>query len=382
MKRLLSQVFAILFAILLTLSLFEIALRIRPPGWLVYRMAKLHPSSDVTGFGSDVNWKVDRKNGKFWRFTPGSSFDVVNYEFNAKAHIDAFGGRRTVCDTCEIAETLPPVVFFGDSFTFGIGIEDDETIPSRLANLASPHRVLNLAIPGSSLKRHLDILEMRHEELGGPQKYIFALSLNQEFADLIKDKEETISGPAGQLPSSPEGLIWTVNNFVYHNAILKRVYLLQFVRHFALRAIARKDPEGLVSAIFPVIDMTNTAYHKLSQSVFDEQIERLENLKRKYNFDAAIVALPNVSQIDPAVLEHQVSEYGYRLEMLDVSMPNKIFAKGLANRSIRLIDPTDCIRQHSVGKNLYFMQDQHFTALGTRVVADCLRHDLGEYLKN
>jgi hypothetical protein len=61
----------------------------------------------------------------------------------------------------------PTVAFYGDSFTFGVGLQDRETMPQALADLLErKYRVLNLAGPGYSPSQFLRAVELGlHDDL-------------------------------------------------------------------------------------------------------------------------------------------------------------------------------------------------------------------------
>src|SRR5262249_7557302 len=79
----------------LTLLSGEVIARALAPAWLTQRMLFLNPPPGGQAFGSDLDWKVDKKGGYFWRFRPHSEFDVTHIEHNNRAHIDEYGGRAT-----------------------------------------------------------------------------------------------------------------------------------------------------------------------------------------------------------------------------------------------------------------------------------------------
>jgi hypothetical protein len=64
--------------------------------------------------------------------------------YSADYTIDSNLLRRT-----ESAESEPTIAFFGDSITFGVGINDADTLPQQFADLLDPkERVINLAFTG------------------------------------------------------------------------------------------------------------------------------------------------------------------------------------------------------------------------------------------
>lgn len=73
------------------------------------------------------------------------------------------------CDACAT------VVFFGDSFTFGHGVNDADTLPQAFANIFDRKlRVLNLAFPGYGPQHFLRELQNgRFDEVIGPRPKLF-----------------------------------------------------------------------------------------------------------------------------------------------------------------------------------------------------------------
>lgn len=77
------------------------------------------------------------------------------------------------------AATGPATVFFGDSYTFGEGVNDADTMPQRYADLVPGQRVLNLAITGYSPQQFLREVEigLRDDVIGPkPTAFLFLTS--------------------------------------------------------------------------------------------------------------------------------------------------------------------------------------------------------------
>lgn len=72
-------------------------------------------------------------------------------------------------------ETGPTIVFFGDSFTFGEGLNDADTLPQQFADLlGSKQRVLNLGYPGYGPQQFLAELQTgRFDGVIGEQPRLF-----------------------------------------------------------------------------------------------------------------------------------------------------------------------------------------------------------------
>src|ERR1700733_12745731 len=110
----------LLFVVAAAVSLgaCEVFLRVFGPLWLKETVRELQLGKV---FGSDANWPVDRMNGKFYRFKPGAEFRQTHTEYSTDVHIDKWGGRMTPYRTGR------RIAWTGDSFTFGVGVNDSAT---------------------------------------------------------------------------------------------------------------------------------------------------------------------------------------------------------------------------------------------------------------
>ncbi|MFC1594652.1 hypothetical protein ACFL38_04925 [Candidatus Omnitrophota bacterium] len=81
---------------------------------------------------------------------PNSKFAALlkvdtNTIYNVTYSIDNFSRRITPVVNTQHRNSF--ILFFGDSFTFGIGVSDNETLPSYVAELASQHMPYNYGFP-------------------------------------------------------------------------------------------------------------------------------------------------------------------------------------------------------------------------------------------
>ncbi len=130
MSRRKSITFACVFLLIGLIAasvIAEAALRLFTPAWLDYRMRVLEADSRGPRFGGDGQWSVEEREGKFLRFEPHTTFSLEHQEYNIASTIDAYGGRDVPA-----RRELPPgdrqlFPVLGDSFTFGVGVDDAET---------------------------------------------------------------------------------------------------------------------------------------------------------------------------------------------------------------------------------------------------------------
>ena len=87
-----------------------------------------------------------------WQLTPGWSGVHHHYDYDVEYDIDDSGFRVDP----HAGMTGPRVAVLGDSFTFGLGVANDETFVSRLNARSDDRRqYLNLGVPGYSTDQEL-----------------------------------------------------------------------------------------------------------------------------------------------------------------------------------------------------------------------------------
>lgn len=355
-------------------------MRLWAPNWLRMRMSELNVGYGRPAFGSDADWPVERRDGNFERFRPFSKFNVLNYEYKSTAHIDKYGGRVTKSAVGEMSSKVVP--FFGDSFTFGIGVEDNETFASILSEKLD-YFILNLGIPGSALHNQLYILSVRHAELGYPDTYIFFFFMGNDFADLIqhylagvgqKDQANT-----ARVSVSSSRFFRQINDFVYYSPVFKRSYLIQFVKAKIL-AILNK---GVLKAADPVflLMQPDEEYRGLARESLRKELNRLVGLSEKLRFRVLFVLIPDRYQVNDKLRTMKEQYYEVDGSKLDRLFPNKLIEWELARIGIAWVDPTECIRGENVA-GLYYVQDGHFTPKGHQVFADCISEELADWLES
>jgi len=115
---------------------------------------------------------IDKKNPLNINFNnPDSKYLSKHYEYEAITTIDKFG-NRVVPSSNE--NSNKNVVFLGDSFTFGLGVNDHETIPNLLCRDIDT-KCVNLGIPGSGLIKQKNRLESFFRSNTGNGGIIFHL---------------------------------------------------------------------------------------------------------------------------------------------------------------------------------------------------------------
>lgn len=325
-------------------------------------------------FGSDAGWSVERNDGKFVRFTPLSHFDVHFYEYNHTVNIDRWGGRVVNGQT----ERADPVVvpFLGDSFMFGIGVEDQQTFVS-LLNSQTSTQYLNLGVPGSALPQHLDMLDFRFHELHDPRICVFSFFTGNDYTDIVKYYTQT------QKPNESDGdsrLAATMEFLLHRFHILGRSYLFEFCKQLLTNAGTNENekrkiwgirsPNGRRMSSVPLLLMSKKRpFQKEAETYLDMALDRLEDVSKRDHFTPIFIIIPDKHQINMDLLQEKANLYGLDLNDYDRRLPDKIIDEDLRRRHIEYFDLFDCLN----GKDgMYYKIDDHFTPQGAHLVAGCL----------
>jgi lysophospholipase L1-like esterase len=364
----------------------ELVTRILAPGWLEHRMKFLRSGQAVDAGESDLSWQVERVDGQFLRFKPNQQFRVANAEYQHSVHIDEFGGR-TICSGGGDAPAQS-VVLFGDSMTFGLGVQDCETFGSLLASEHRNYRILNLGVPGTALTEQLFIALKRNGEIGYARAYLFFFFLGNDYDDMIGAKPFwwEIPQESGDKRRTPtDGSSVSRHRLLESlNALSRRKpfsysYFLQFSRTVALRAFLGGRATSVDTA-FKAMFIKDAEYTNSMRTVLSQNLKYLRALVRNKGVEVLIVAIPDRYQIIERIRNSQAKYYGIDPKNLDRFLPNRILAEESAIAGIPLLDTSDCLDKRPDKLNFYYVADNHFTNAGHRAFLDCIRGPVGALL--
>lgn len=367
-KKVLFLLLTSLFGISLGLVSAEILLRSAGPAWLHSRMRRTNLEGDLR-YGSDSGWPVESLNGKFLRFKPQTNFQVRYYEYNTVAHTDPYGGRIVQSNAPEASPILP---FFGDSFTFGLGVNDDETFASLIAERSAAH-ILNLGVPGSSLPNHLDILEARYKQLRSPRYCIFVLYVGNDFTDMIKYHYATHKTPERNVPKhTAESML--ARSYLYQLIALSDLDRLEdqnSARHNHGRFFWTPDRKRVSNSVYLL--MSGSAnYQREAGRIFDHTLERLVKLSDQLHFLPFFIILPDKHQTDPELFAKHAKTISLDPAKLQRELPNNFVEQHLNLKNISSLNLYSCFANV---RGMYYEIDDHLTKAGHKKAAECILQD-------
>ena len=356
-----TKILALFVSILVCCIAAEIGLRLFTPNWLDHRMSKLNPANERAVKGSDRNWPAEMEGKHFRRFTPNEEWLVSHYEYNRRVNIDSYGGRRSGGPDAKNARFLVPVL--GDSFTFGIGVSDNETFVS-LLNKGAEIKYLNLGVPGNCLAHQIEQVKLRHQELGNPKSYVFAFFMGNDFDNLVN-----YYSPEKQEADITQSVLASINAFVYHNSFTKRLYLLQFIQR-GLRNLYNKTKDTpAMESVFLAMNSSNLLYRDKAKEALAQALGELRVTSRDLNFDPIFILIPDRYQVNSDQRDMLSRSFGLSPSNVDAKYPTDLISNELKKLNIPFIDTSADL---SEDRSLYYSQDAHLTPKGHKAVRKSL----------
>jgi lysophospholipase L1-like esterase len=366
-RRLLFGFAAVFVGLVVAVGVAELVLRICDPLRL--------PAEELRGF-----YRLDAR-GRI-ETTPGWSGQSAA----AAVHMNALGLRGP--DLPARGANEKRVLMLGDSFVWGLGVGDGETIPARLEQAlrasGAPVTVANAGMPGTSPREWSYTLD-RFRAPCGPDLVVATMYVGNDVLDALQEPLSVVdgwlmtAGPAGVARTSWRfRMMVTSRLWFYVEALLLRNTL----KDVALASIKPIGPGiALAEALFLDRDPARDAELPFLGEVeatlaadFREFARASEGLRR------VVVLLP----------AHEVAlrDYGELLKEngLDPALHQRgrghaRLARLLGAQGIEVIDLTARLLAEPDRKALFFAQDWHFNQAGCRKVAEWLQPELEARLR-
>lgn len=118
----------------------------------------------------------------------------------------------------------------------------------------------------------------------------------------------------------------------------------------------------------------STPYSREAEEVLNRSLDRLENLSKNLHFSPEFIIIPDKHQTEADLFNKQASVFSLSPDTLDRSYPDRFLEESLEQRKIPYLDVMACLKDLP---GMYYKNDDHLTAAGHRVVADCIHHNAG-----
>jgi hypothetical protein len=285
-------------------------------------------------------------------FRANNVYRQVSTEFDALTTINEYGNRELT------SNGNPEIIFIGDSFTFGHGLEDKDTFASiycKSLNL----RCSNLAKPGMGTKEEIDSLDYTLSELKWRPKTVkliflamtSALSAGNDIYDNYLTAENATYSSTNSQSKAPNPSVTESSLDINHLAHKS----LKYIRDTLLsnsnlgRFIYFSIGHQLRSIFSPP---ASKKVLEIGLKITKQQLNRFIQLSRKFDFT------PEVFLIHPV---HDLTRGTYK---------DTAFILRETMQRIPLISTAEIFLDEP--RKYYFTYDGHWNALGAKKIAEFL----------
>jgi lysophospholipase L1-like esterase len=287
----------------------------------------------------------------------------VAFSTASRVTVNAAGFRgaeiRSVADA-----GYPRVLCLGDSMTFGVGVEDDETYPQQLQRLlalgsaARSPEVINAGVQRYFTYQEIDLLR-RQVGVLQPNVVTLAVYIN-DLALRPTDEEDYVREYENEREQAATSFR---RRFPTTYLLLKNSASVELIKNTYLKVAASTRTQ------------TNIAEEGLAGRIRERDEPRWQAVEREL---VTFKELSLTHQFRPIVVfvpvRRQIAE----------DLPASVYPARLADYArglgIETIDPTDTFKQSlRAGSDPYLPWDDHMSVAGHRIVAEAIAREIGRH---
>ena len=320
---------------------------------------------------------------------------LATVDFDTRVHINSLGYRG---GDFTIARTgARRVLVIGDSFTFGWGVNDEDTYPARLQRLLAEQasgtgiEVINAGF-AACYSPDTYYLYLKTEGLAlQPDLIVVGLFVGNDLDSRFAFENEWTEKDADGLPTRIRNVDSHVvdNYFVsrhvpfrYRVPVLSRSHVFQglFDIWWELAPKIKSWVPGSVAATVyaqspgdeGVPYVYRLQYAERTEAVF----KRVQTLMAAMHRLAAGKGIPIYFMVIPEGA--QMSRDAYRNAPADIEKPQKELARFFKAEGVKYLDLLPGLREKAAGRALYFPHDGHWNVLGNELAAGQLSEFLSK----
>lgn len=322
-----------------------------------------------------------------YRLSPGYRGRIYNRaEYDNEIRINGEGLRGE--EVARKAEGVTRLLSIGDSFVFGVGVEDSETFTARasdrLGQLGIAAEGLNAGVPAFGVPDAVGWLSRHGVDLE-PDVVMLAIFLGNDLVDASPDREQVQIVDGLLVPSqSAGGLKAWLHRHSHFYVLLKSV-----LEQPALLPLRRKLGLGepwkvrTLKEEFSVYRKTAPTDLQSAIQATDEALAELKALAAEQGFSTIAVLIPSEVQVDPERWQRGLASLDLDPQDYDPEVPNRIFTELLERHAIPTLDLVPLFAEGlASSRELYFRLDRHWTtqghALAAESISSFLRQQLGK----
>lgn len=275
------------------------------------------------------------------------------------------------------------IAVFGDGFTWGLHVQDNDVYTEILESLLPQTEVINLGVPGFAIGQEIDYFK-RAALPYHPDTVLLAFSVDNIYtADgkLIQKDLDRTTQPVNTSPqetAAPSGNpILAMKQVLQERSAFYRWGRGQLTTNRTLVNLLSqaglREPlggvESLPPSLQPVLKQPPASITAL-MTLVETRLLELHRLLADQEIRLIIVLVPSKSSVDRHAFDEAVALTRLRDDEFDLDQPYRRLEEFAARHRIELVNPLSRFRAaHTTDNPLYLAHDKHFSAKGHAVFA-------------
>jgi lysophospholipase L1-like esterase len=255
------------------------------------------------------------------------------------------------------------ILAIGDSFTFGVGAQQDETWPARLEQILGA-QVLNAGAPGYGVPDAVAWYERYGVRLD-PDLVIVAVFLANDLQDASPDQPKVaVVDGALVVPGETGG----PRRWLYYHSHLFRLLKRSVLEGRVRTMLGLKEPWATreLRAEFSLYGPALPGELRRGAEATESAVARLAS----HRVRTVAVLIPSLPQVDPQRWKAVLAQLGLDPAGHDPRRPNLLFREIFERHGVPVLDLTDTFEQAvKDGQRIYYPVDQHLTPAGYELMA-------------
>ncbi|MFQ5512792.1 MAG: SGNH/GDSL hydrolase family protein [Myxococcota bacterium] len=345
-RRLVAKPVLLLLTLAATLVALEVGLRLFWDGFYL-KLEKAYATYHPT---------------RGWKNKPGAYVPYGEPEFATMVRHDSWGFRSREHPLERVPGKLR-IFALGDSFTYGIGVENDETFCARLEQLDSRLEVLNGGVNGYGTSQEL--LQLKEEGLAFHPDLVLIGFFWNDVGNSYRRPKPAFRLEGGVLryppPPDPNEVPPPVRARGGYRKVMRHSYAYRFLSD-RLKLVRYRVKIALGIPV-EASDMLGTHEREAAWELELALLREIDRLARGAGARTLLVLIPDQVQVEPGIWPA-----GLRREDYEVQERMQAFA---AAQGIPVIDLLPALRAER-GRSrvpLYYRKDRHLNARGHEVAA-------------
>jgi lysophospholipase L1-like esterase len=337
------------------------------------RLFWIRPPSVISFSFHNPAYQLDGQLG--WRPKPNFTWVQSIYPGHLAAMTTNSKGFRDREHSRSRQPGVSRVVVLGDSFAYGLGVNDGETFCDYLGSLAPELEVINLGVAGWNLSQERRLLELEGLNYS-PDLVVVSFVQNDVTAKGIPDM--------ASLAKREEKVTWKAwladRSYVY--ALAKTAARSnRSLNQYLIQVGIRRDPGGYEA----LDDNLRPALRTYPQTLMEDwnaavnELLTIQRLCEKSGAKLLVASVPARQALSPETFAATIAEVAlYQPEDFDLPKPYRQLGEFCEEHGIPYVNGYEGLRR--LGSDIYIPYDMHFNAKGHRAFAEILVEPIRQIL--